>query len=123
MSLLGAQLHEAGVYREPIKPCPEGRFASKALDGFGGLHKDIHQNVFGLVAVFLPVAAALGFRGEKLATILVMLGAPTTVSSYVMARSMGHEGTLTSNTVVLTTLVSAFTLTFWIWLLRTLGLI
>ena len=77
----------------------------------------------GLVAIFLPVAALLGFRDEKLATILVMMGAPTTVSSYVMARSMGHEGALTSNTVVLTTLVSAFTLTFWIWLLRTLGLI
>ena len=77
----------------------------------------------GLVAVFLPIAAALGFRNEQLATILVMLGAPTTVSSYVMARNMGHEGTLTSNTVVLTTLLSAFTLTFWIWLLRTIGLI
>ena len=77
----------------------------------------------GLVAVFLPIAAALGFRNEQLATILVMLGAPTTVSSYVMVRNMGHEGTLTSNTVVLTTLLSAFTLTFWIWLLRTIGLI
>ena len=77
----------------------------------------------GLVAVFLPIAAALGFRNEQLATILVMLGAPTTVSSYVMDRNMGHEGTLTSNTVVLTTLLSAFTLTFWIWLLRTIGLI
>ena len=40
-----------------------------------------------------------------------------------MARSMGHEGTLTSNTVVITTICSAFTVTFWIYLLRSLGLI
>jgi len=40
-----------------------------------------------------------------------------------MARSMGHEGTLTASTVMLTTLFSAFTLTFWLWLLRSLGYI
>lgn len=77
----------------------------------------------GFCAVFLPLAAALGFRDEKLVAILVMLGSATTVSSYVMARSMGHEGTLSSSTVMLTTLFSAFTLTFWLWLLRSRGLI
>ena len=33
----------------------------------------------------------------------------TAVSCYVMAREMGHEGTLTSSTVMLTTFFSAFT--------------
>ena len=55
--------------------------------------------------------------------ILVMLGSATTVSCFVMAKNMGHEGTLTSSTVMLTTLGSAFTLTGWLFLLRTLGLI
>lgn len=77
----------------------------------------------GLCAIFLPIAVALGFRNEKLVAILIMLGSATTVSSFVMAKGMGHEGTLTSNTVVLTTIFSAFTLTFWIWLVRSLGLI
>jgi len=77
----------------------------------------------GFCAIFLPLAVALGFRQEKLVAILVMLGSATTVSSYVMARSMGHEGTLTASTVMLTTLFSAFTLTFWLWLLRSLGYI
>ena len=77
----------------------------------------------GFCTVFLPLAVLLGFREEKLVAILVMLGSATTVSSYVMARSMGHEGTLSASTVMLTTLFSAFTLTFWLWLLRSLGFI
>ena len=69
-------------------------------------------------AAFLPLAVALGFRGEKLVAALVMLGAATTVSCYTMARSMGHRGDLTAGAVMLTTLLSAFTLTGWLWLLR-----
>lgn len=76
-----------------------------------------------LAAVFLPMAVRLGFTQEKLVAILVMLGSATTVSSFVMAKNMGHEGTLTSSVVMLTTLFSAFTLTGWLWLLKTLGLI
>ncbi len=79
--------------------------------------------LIGFCAVFLPLAVYMGFREEKLVAILVMLGSATTVSSYVMARSMGHDGTLSASVVMLTTLFSAFTLTFWLWLLRSLGLI
>lgn len=74
-------------------------------------------------AVFLPAAAAMGFRGDKLVAVLVMLGSATTVSCYIMARNMGHEGTLTSSVVMLTTLFSAFTLTAWLYLLKSLALI
>ena len=52
-----------------------------------------------------------------------MLGSPTTVSSYIMARNMGHDGTLTSSIVMLTTALSAFTLTAWLFMLRWLALI
>lgn len=76
-----------------------------------------------LAAVFLPIAVGMGFVREKLVAILVMLGSATTVSSYIMAKSMGHEGTLTSSVVMLTTFCSAFTLTGWLYLLRTLGLV
>lgn len=77
----------------------------------------------GFCALLLPVAVLMGFRNEQLVAILVMLGSATTVSSFVMARSMGHEGVLSSAAVMLTTLLSAFTLTFWLWFLRSLGLI
>lgn len=61
-------------------------------------------------ALFLPLAVAFGFRTEKLIAILVMLGSATTGSCFVMARNMGHRGTLTACSVMMTTLCSAFTL-------------
>lgn len=73
--------------------------------------------------LFLPLAAGLGFRDEKMVAILIMLGAPTTVSCYIMAKNMGHDGTLTSGTVVATTFFSSVTITFWLFVLRSLGLI
>ncbi len=81
------------------------------------------MKLFGFGILFLPAAIALGFRNEKLVAILVMVGSATTVSSYVMARNMNHEGVLTASTVMLTTLFSSFSLTFWLWLLKTMALI
>lgn len=74
-------------------------------------------------AVFIPAAVMLGFTHEKLLAILVMLGSPTTVSCFIMAKNMGHKGTLTTNAVMITTLLSAFTLTGWVYLLRVMGLV
>lgn len=79
--------------------------------------------LIGLAALFLPAAVFLGFRAEKLVAILVMLGSATTVSCFVMAKNMGHEGTMTSATVMLTTLFAAFTLTGWLCILKSLGLL
>lgn len=76
-----------------------------------------------LAAVFLPIAVHMGFTREKLVAILVMLGSATTVSAYVMAKNMGHEGVLTSSVVMLTTFFSAFTLTGWLYILKTMALI
>lgn len=76
-----------------------------------------------LCAVFLPAAVYLGFREQQLVAILVMLGSAATVSCFVMARNMGHEGVLSSSVVAITTCGSAFTLTLWLDLIHTLGLI
>ena len=81
------------------------------------------MKLIGLCTLFLPVAVFLGFCEAELIAILVMLGSSTTVSSYVMARNMGHKGVLSASIVAITTLGSAFTLTFWLYVLRTLGLI
>ena len=83
----------------------------------------VFMKLVGFCAVFLPVAAVLGFRNEELIAILVMLGSATTVSSFVMARNMGHEGTLSSGVIMMTTLLSAFTLTMWLDVLRSFGLV
>lgn len=71
--------------------------------------------------IFLPLAVYLGFTGEKLVAILIMLGAPTTVSCYIMAKNMGHEGTLTSSVVVATTFFSSVSITVWLFVMKSLG--
>ncbi len=81
------------------------------------------MKLVGLAAVFVPCAVALGYTDQKLVAALMMLGLPTTVSTFVMARGMGHDGTLTSSVVMLSTLLSSVTLTAWLWLLRSLGLV
>lgn len=73
--------------------------------------------------IFLPIAAFMGFTGEKMVAILIMLAAPATPSCYIMAKSMKNDGVLTASVVVVTTLLAAVTLTLWIFLLRTFGLI
>ena len=83
----------------------------------------VFMKLVGFCAVFLPVAAVLGFRNEEMIAILVMLGSATTVSCFVMARNMGHEGTLSSGVIMMTTLLSAFTLTMWLDVLRSFGLV
>ncbi len=79
--------------------------------------------LIGFCAIFLPIAVRMGFRDEKLVAVLVMLGSATTVSSFVMAKNMGHEGTLSSGVIMLTTVFSAFTLTGWLYLLRSMGFV
>lgn len=74
-------------------------------------------------AVFLPAAVHFGFRDEKLIAILVMLGSATTGSCFVMSKNFGHKGTITAFAVMLTTLCSAFTLTTWLFILKTLNYI
>lgn len=79
--------------------------------------------LFLLCLIFLPVAIHLGFRNEKLVAILVMLGSATTSSSFIMAKNMGHEGKISSCAVMTTTLLSSFTMTLWLFLLKSLKLI
>jgi len=76
-----------------------------------------------LPVVFVPVAVACGFTGAKLVAVIIMLGAPATPSCYIMARNMGYDGVLTSGAVVLTTVMSAFTITACLFVVRYLGLV
>ncbi len=72
-------------------------------------------------AIFIPIAAYLGFTGEKMVALAVMLAGPATPSCYIMAKNMHNDGVLTASIVVATTLLSSVTLTMWIFILRTVG--
>lgn len=77
--------------------------------------------LFGLCALFLPLGVHLGFRKDLLVAALAMCGSSSTISCFVMAKGMGHKGDLTISTVMLTTLLSAFSLTFWLFILKSHG--
>lgn len=77
--------------------------------------------LFGLCALFLPLGVHLGFRKDLLVAALVMCGSSSTISCFVMAKGMGHKGDLTISVVMLTTLLSAFSLTFWLFIMKTNG--
>ena len=76
-----------------------------------------------LPAIFFPFAVMMGFRNSELVAILVMLGSPTTVTCYIMARNMGNDEVLSSSVVVTATLLSSISLTLWVFLLKSLNLI
>ena len=95
----------------------------KALKDIGPALVAAFIKLFVLAAIFLPIAVTFGFQGEQIVAILVMLGSATTVSCYIMAKSMGHEGTLSSSVIMLTTFGCSFSLTLWLFVLRSMGVI
>lgn len=81
------------------------------------------MKLMGFEILFLPLAIRAGFTDGTLVAIIIMLGSASTVSCYIMARNMGHDGSFTSGVVMITTLLSSFTLSFWLFLCRSLGVI
>lgn len=79
--------------------------------------------LFVLPLVFLPVACACGFTGSALVAIFVMLGAPSTVTCYIMAKNMNNDYVLSSNIVMIATLMSSVSVTLWVFVLKYFSLI
>ncbi len=77
--------------------------------------------LFIIPAVFIPIAVYMGFRNQEMIAILIMLGAPSTVSCYVMAKNLGNDHVLASSIVVASTFLSSFSITMWIFILKTMG--
>lgn len=74
-----------------------------------------------LVAV--TVAVALGFVGVELGIILIFFGAPTAVSSYIMAKNMKSDYETASQILLISTLLCMFTLFVGIFILKSYKLI
>ncbi len=76
-----------------------------------------------LPAAFCTIAALMGFRGTELGIILIVFGTPTAVSSYIMAKQMKSNSVISSQIIVLSTLLCCVTLIVGSFILKTLGLI
>lgn len=66
---------------------------------------------------------ALGFSGEDLLVLFVLFGVPTAVASYIMASKMNADADLSAGILLLTSLLSIFTITVGVYLFRSSGLI
>lgn len=107
-----------------------------ALIGLGASFElsDLKEKLLPIIAVnfnklflwcmaFLPVAVWMGYRNDKLVATLIMLGSATTSSSFIMAKNMGHKGVISASAVMTTTLLGSFSMTFWLFVLKSLGYI
>ena len=73
-------------------------------------------------ALFLSLAAVLGFRGVEFVALLGIFASPTAVNSFTMAQQMGGDAELAGDIVVSTSVFSALTMFGWIFLFKTLGI-
>lgn len=70
----------------------------------------------------LSLAALSGLRGPEFAALISMFATPTAVSSFSMAAQMGGDPDLAASAVTVTTMLSAATMFFWIFLFKSLGM-
>lgn len=101
--------------------------ASIHLEKFAGNTRNLAVCVLGRLVIapliFVTGGALLGFRGIELATLLVMLAAPTAVSSFTMAQQMDSNGELAAEAVVMTSAFSCVTIFLWVFVFKQLNLI
>ena len=74
-------------------------------------------------AIFLSLAAILGFRNGYLAILIALYASPGAVSSYPMASQMGADGELAAQIVMMQTCLCSVTVFLFIFILKHLGLI
>ena len=80
------------------------------------------KNVF-VPASVIVIAAMLGFEGPHLGALFVVFGTPAAVSSYIMAKNMNNDYQLAGQIIIVTTLMSAFTVALGSFLLFTGGFV
>ena len=96
---------------------------AKALKKLGPTCGATFIKLIALPLLFLPIGAWLGFRDQAMVALVVLYGAPSTVTGYVMAKNLGGDHVLSSSIIVLSTALSALTLTAILFILRTCGFI
>ena len=100
--------------------------AALNLDGFSSDRWRIAVCTIGKLVVFpaLGIAGAvyLGLRDTQLIAVTLMVSAPVALASDAMASSMGGNGKLAGELVVVTTIASCFTIPVFLFILKTNGL-
>ena len=100
--------------------------AALNLKGFSSDRKRIAICTAGKLVVFpafgIAGAVLIGIRDVGLIAVTLMVAAPVALASYAMAESMGGNGKLAGELVVMTTMLSCFTIPVWLFILKTAGM-
>lgn len=92
-----------------------------------GYKKQILIGVIGKLIVvpliFIPISVLVGFGDVRLVALVIMLGAPTAVSTYTVAGQMDADQTLAGQLVVFDSIGSIFTMFMFIFVLKEMMLI
>ncbi len=99
-------------------------FTVEALKGRLGLAvlSSSFKTIF-VPAATVIVGALIGFRGVELGIVFILFGGPAAVSSYIMAKQMKSDYELAGQILLISTLMSVFTLFAGIFTLKATGLI
>ena len=73
--------------------------------------------------IFIVLAVVFGFRDYDLAVIVMLFGVPSAVVGYAMAAQMGGDTYIAGTIVVFSTIMSAVTLTAFIYVLRVMEML
>lgn len=95
----------------------------EALKKIGPTMAAAFLKLVAIPAAIFPFAIHMGFRDSELVAIMIMLASPTTVTCYIMAKNMGGDDTLSASVVMTATLLSSVTLTLWVFVMKSFGLI
>lgn len=79
--------------------------------------------LFVMPVLLLPFAFLFGISNEGLVILFVLYASPTAISSYVMAYHMGSDEHLTANAILFTSMMSIFTYTIGVFILRIVGVV
>ncbi|MBR0379979.1 MAG: AEC family transporter [Mogibacterium sp.] len=100
--------------------------AALNIEGFKSDRTRIVICTLGKLVVFpafgIAGAVFLGITGVQLIAVTLMVAAPVALASYAMASSMGGNGELAGELVVITTICSCFTIPLFLFILKTNGL-
>ena len=100
--------------------------AALNMKGFSSDRRRIAICTIGKLLVFPAIGIAgavyLGIRDVQLIAVTLMTAAPVALASYAMASSMGGNGKLAGELVVVTTITSCFTIPIFLFILKTNGL-
>ncbi|MBQ6389076.1 MAG: AEC family transporter [Mogibacterium sp.] len=100
--------------------------AALNLEAFSSDRRKIALCVAAKLVVFPALgiigAVLLGFRDVPLIALTLMVATPVALASYAMASSMGGNGRLAGELVVVSTLAACFTIPVWLFILKTMGM-